>query len=132
MILSRIAAITIITITATLLTGCQDAQITSEQDAQLAQCQQENVDLTQKIEQQKQALSKSEMMILNSVKMTSEILIENEELRKQNIELTKALKNLKKAKAQTPEEKAKIQKGLQQLFELQRKSAEKMKKDAQK
>lgn len=129
--ISKIAIITIIATAAIMLTGCQE-----QTKQQLAGCQQENTKLQTQIETQQQALSKSDTALQNSVLMITEALIENEQLRRENAKLSKALESQSKPQsakpAQTTEQKANIQKGLQELFELQKKSAEKMKNESQK
>lgn len=118
----------IIAISAILLTGCQDEQ--------LSQCRLENEELQKTIEAQKLELRKTGGAVMNSSQMVSFFVAENEKLMNE----IKALKAAQQATpkpqtqkpAQTPEQKEKIRKGLEQLFELQRESAEKMKKEAQK
>ncbi len=128
--LTKIMAMTIIAITAILLTGCQEKQ--------LKQCQLENTELQAKVETYKQALDKKEAAVQKSVKIITEILMENGELRRDIAALRKAQETQPKPKsqikkpAQTPEQKAELQKGLQRLFQLQRESVEKMKKEREK
>ena len=111
--LSRIAMIATIAMAATLMTGCQDSQ-----------CQQENAQLQGQVETLTQQVEKSAAAQQNTMKIISDLNTDNQKLRNQ-------VTALKKAASRTPEQKAKIQKGLQELYELQRKSAEKMRKEAE-
>ena len=128
--LRRIATIAIIAATAILLTGCQD-----ELKQQLTDCQDSNAELKTQLESQQQALIKKEGAVENSVNLITQTLIENQKLRNEIKALKKAHQSQPKPIPQTqtpkpshtPEEKARIKReGLQKLFEMQRKSAEKM------
>ncbi|MBW8015531.1 MAG: hypothetical protein FVQ82_05030 [Planctomycetes bacterium] len=128
--LTKITSAAIIVIMAMLLTGCQDEQ--------LANCQQKNTELQAQVEAQKETITKKETIEKNSLTMITLILNENVKLRSQIAELKKAQqpkpdpKKPAKKPEMTPEKKAEMKKALQKLFDLQKKSAEKMKKEANK
>jgi hypothetical protein len=125
--MSNIVTIAIITISATLLTGCEDGL-----QKELTDCQLTNTKLQSDIETQKMAIAKRDTSMMNSVKMISEIMMENEKLRREIIGLRKSVeaKPKRQRKKSTLTEKEK-QDGLRELFELQRISAAKMKKEAE-
>ncbi|MCF7954953.1 MAG: hypothetical protein K9M75_04035 [Phycisphaerae bacterium] len=120
--LRKIATIAIMALTAILLTGCQDEQLTK--------CQQENTELRAKVESIEKILEENTNTLQGTMAMAPLILGENERLKRENDFLHKqlqaALESQTKKPEQTPEQKAKIKKGLQELFELQKESAEKM------
>lgn len=126
--LTKITLIAIIVISAIMLTGCQEEQ--------LAQCQLENTELMTQMQEQAEALSKNRKAQLHSAKLITEVLIKNGELKQEIAALKETIAELKQTQSQavvqTPEQKEIIRKGLEQLFELQRKSAEKLQKEAQK
>jgi formylmethanofuran dehydrogenase subunit E len=123
--MSNIVTIAIITISATLLTGCEDGL-----QKELTDCQLTNTKLQSDMETQQMAIAKRDTSMMNSVKMISEIMIENEKLRHEILKLRKSVEAKPKRKKSTLTEKEK-QDGLRELFELQRISAEKMKKEAE-
>ena len=120
--LKKIAAIAIITILTITLTGCQD-----ELKQQLTDCRQQNSELLAQLETQKQDVATKDEAIQNSVQLMAHTLIENDKLKAEikKLEAQLAKQNASK-KPQTPEQKTIIQKGLQELFKMQKESAEKM------
>ena len=128
--MSNIITIAIITISVSLLTGCEDGL-----KKDLTDCQLTNTSLQGEIEGQKEVIAKTAVTVQNSVSMISEIVLENEKLRREVLKLRKALeqkpKPQSKKTALTPEQLEKRkQDGLKRIFELQRQSAERMKKAA--
>jgi hypothetical protein len=127
--LTKIATIAIITISATLLTGCEDGL-----QKELTDCQLTNTKLQSDIEAKQMVIAKRDTSVKKSVDMISEIVMENEKLKREITALKKTLMSMStpmpktqtKKPKQTPEERARIQKGLQELFKLQKESAEKM------
>jgi hypothetical protein len=129
--MSNIITIAIITISATLLNGCEDGL-----QKELTDCQLTNTKLQSDIEAQQMAIAKRDTTVQNSVNMISDIMIENEKLRREVLKLRKSIEAKPKPQSKkstlTPEQKEKNkQDGLRKLFELRRKSAEKMKNEAE-
>lgn len=132
MTISRIFVVLTVSITLIALAGCQEQQTDNNSQLQeLAECRQENAELKARIEKMQLEYEKFAETKESAIQLSTELLIENENLRRENAELKETAKIKKKAENQTPEEKAKIKKGLQELFELRKRSAEKMKQDAQ-
>ncbi|MCF7956733.1 MAG: hypothetical protein K9M75_13100 [Phycisphaerae bacterium] len=127
--LRKIATAAIITVTAIMLTGCQD-----ELKQQLTDCQDNNTRLESSLKTQQEEVEKLKKMDETFGFTLIQAIQKNEALQKENEQLKKDITNLKakmvieeKTKDLTPAEKERIKKeGLQRLFELQRKSAEKM------
>ena len=123
--LRRIATIAIIAATAILLTGCQD-----ELKQQLTDCQDSNTKLESSLKTRQDENDKLKKIEETFSFTLIQAMVKNEALQKENDQLTKDIaKNATqdKTKDMTPEEKARIKReGLQKLFEMQRKSAEKM------
>ena len=127
--LRKIATITIIAATTILLTGCQD-----ELKQQLTDCQGNNTKLQTTLDTQQQEIARYKKVEEGYGFTLMQAMIKTEALQKENGQLKKDIAKLKaknasldKTKDMTPEEKARIKKeGLQKLFEMQRKSAEKM------
>jgi outer membrane murein-binding lipoprotein Lpp len=118
--------LTIIVVSATLLCGCQEQQ-------QLADCQEQTAKLEQTIEQQKADIAKAEKAVDNSVSMVTELLFEDAYDKKDLNDAQKEIEALKKENARlkaelsrTPEERANIRKGVEELMQLQKESAEKL------
>lgn len=147
--------LTVIVISATLLCGCQEQQLADCQentiqlqqtiDQQKADCQENIAKLQQTIEKQKAAIVKAEKATERSASVTNELLLEGERtkkenkalkkenagltkenagLKKDNAGLKKEVARLKKELSRTPEERANIRKGIEQLMQLQKESAE--------
>lgn len=127
--LRKIATIAIITVTAILLTGCQD-----ELKQQLTDCQGNNAKLESSLKTRQDEIDKLKKIEETFSFTLVQAKVKNEALQKENDQLKRDITKLKaknasldKTKDMTPEEKARIKReGLQKLFELQRKSAEKM------
>ncbi len=113
--LSQIATFAIVAVSATFLGGCQDAE--------LSECQEENLRLQSQVQGLTEQVAAGDKAQIGSLRIISDLNAEN-------LKLTKQVGSLKKALSQTPEQRARLQKGLRELREMQRKSAERMKKEA--
>ena len=134
MTISRILTVLTVSLTLIALAGCQEQQAdNNSQPQQLADCQQENAELQAKIETQQAELEKLKESKEGMSAVLTELIIEMDKLKSENTKLKKSSKINSQAPTNAPKKNNKnIQQGLQELFELRKKSAEKMKQDAQK
>ncbi|MBW8034828.1 MAG: hypothetical protein FVQ79_04030 [Planctomycetes bacterium] len=127
---AKITSIAIIVIIAIILTGCQDEQ--------LSQCRLENDELITTVKDKQMELHKLNKGLMDSSRMLSVFITENEKLTNEIKALKKAAQQGQQAKpkpqikkpVQTPEQKENIRKGIENLRKLQQDNAKRLLKEA--
>lgn len=127
---ARMTGISVFMVSVIMLGGCQNQQAKQ----QLAECRQEVSKQEETIQNQQEEITKLKKIeqnyaaaMIDTITNLQTIENENKRLKEQIAELKKNSAADKKASEMTPEEKQNIKKGLQELFEMQKKSAERMK-----
>jgi len=105
----------------TMLSGCQEQAKQAVED--------ENIQLKETIQKQQTEISQLKKARDINGTVLQEVLSELQKCQTENLQLKQQKTPAKSPKVQTPDEKAKIQQGIEQLRQLQRESAERMRKE---